>query len=84
VSLQALLDDTPPEDQFDLVVANILAAPLVWMAKELAACVGNRLILSGLLISQVDDVAAAYLAEGLTEVRRDTQGEWASVELLRE
>jgi len=84
VSLQALLDDTPPEDQFDLVVANILAAPLVWMAKELAACVGNRLILSGLLITQVDDVAAAYLAEGLTEVRRDTQGEWASVEFLRE
>jgi len=83
VCLEALLDDTPPEKKFDLVVANILAAPLVWMATELAACVGNRLILSGLLITQVDDVAAAYIDQGLTEVRRDTQGEWASVELLR-
>jgi len=82
VRLEAKLDDTPPSQQFDLVVANILAAPLVWMAKELAACVGGRLILSGLLTEQVDDVAAAYIAEGLVEVRRDSQGEWASVELV--
>ncbi len=83
VCLDALLGDTPPVQQFDLVVANILAAPLVWMAKELAACVGDRLILSGLLIEQVDDVAAAYIKEGLREVRRDSQQEWASVELIR-
>ena len=83
VHLEVYLDDTPPSEQFDVVVANILAAPLVWMAKELAACVGGHLILSGLLITQVDDVLAAYIAEGLTEMRRDSQGEWASVELLR-
>jgi len=83
VTLDAKLDDTPPQQQFELVVANILAAPLVWMAKELAACVSDRLILSGLLAEQVDDVAAAYIAEGLAEIRRDTQGEWASVELIR-
>jgi len=83
VCLDAVLDDTPPVQQFDLVVANILAAPLVWMAKELAECVGDRLILSGLLIEQVDDVAAAYIKEGLREVRRDSQQEWASVELIR-
>jgi len=82
ITLDAQLSDTPPHQQFDLVVANILAAPLVWMAKELAACVGSRLILSGLLAEQVDDVAAAYIKEGLTEARRDTQGEWASVELI--
>ncbi len=82
VVLQAVLDDTPPAQQFDLVVANILAAPLVWMAKELAPCVRNRLILSGLLAAQVDDVVAAYTAEGLQEVRRDQQQEWASVELI--
>jgi len=83
VQLDVLLDDTPPAGQFELVVANILAAPLVWMAKELSACVGNRLILSGLLTTQVDDVCAAYTAEGLTEVRRDSIEEWSSVELLR-
>jgi len=83
VRLEAKLDDTPPRQQFDLVVANILAAPLVWMAKELAPCVQNHLILSGLLTTQVDDVAAAYIAEGLSEIRRDAQGDWASVEFLR-
>jgi len=83
VKLDTKLNDTPPEQAFDLVVANILAAPLVWMAKELAACVGDRLVLSGLLTSQLDDVVTAYIAEGLTESRRDSQGEWASVELKR-
>lgn len=81
VTLDSQLDDTPPKQQFELVVANILAGPLFWMAKELAACVGNRLILSGLLETQVDDVAAAYVDEGLIELRRDVQDEWASVEL---
>ena len=80
VGLEARCDDTPPQQVFSLVVANILAAPLVWMAKELSACVGDRLVLSGLLTTQVDDVAAAYIAEGLQEVRRDVLGEWASVE----
>ena len=83
VILEIKLDDTPPNQTFDLVAANILAAPLVWMATELAACVGDRLVLSGLLTSQLDDVVAPYIAEGLTESRRDHQGEWASVELKR-
>ncbi len=83
VCLDAKLDDTPPDQQFELVVANILAAPLVWMVKELSPCVGSHLILSGLLTTQVDDVAAEYIAQGLTEVRRDSQGEWASVEFMR-
>jgi len=82
VSLEVQLGDTPPLQQFDLVVANILAAPLVWMAKELASCVTGRLILSGLLAEQVDDIAAAYIKQGLSEIRRDRQGEWASVELV--
>ncbi|ATX82800.1 [LSU ribosomal protein L11P]-lysine N-methyltransferase [Mariprofundus ferrinatatus] len=82
VSLTSLLDDTPPEAKFDLVVANILAGPLVWMARELAPCVGQRLVLSGLLTTQVDDVAEAYIREGLLEVRRDARGEWASVEFI--
>ena len=80
VTLKALLDDTPPKKSFDLVVANILAGPLVWMAKELTPCVGGHLILSGLLTTQVDDVADAYIKEGLFEIRRDSQNEWASVE----
>jgi len=83
VHLDVTLDDSPPHQTFDLVVANILAAPLVWGGKDLSATVGVHLILSGLLSAQADDVAATYIAEGLTEVRRDHQGEWASVELKR-
>ena len=48
VKLDTKLDDVPPNKTFNLVVANILAAPLVWMAKELTACVRDHLVLSGL------------------------------------
>jgi len=47
---------------YDIVVANILAGPLVEMAPRLAACIapGGRLALSGILTSQADAVQAAY------------------------
>lgn len=83
VTLEAALDNRPPQKQFELVVANILAGPLIDMAAELARCVGSRLVLSGLLGSQVDEVAATYLHAGLRESRRDALDEWASVEFIR-
>jgi ribosomal protein L11 methyltransferase len=83
VALESRLGDTPPDDVFELVVANILAGPLIAMAPGLAACTGRRLILSGLLVTQVDEVRAAYEAEGLAVDRVDTEGEWASIELVR-
>ncbi len=83
VGLDVRLNDAPPAQAYDLVAANILAGPLIEMAQPLAQCTGQRLILSGLLIAQVDEASAAYIAEGLTEVRRDYQGEWAAVEFKR-
>lgn len=46
----------------DVVVANILAGPLVDLAPLLAARVrvGGRIALSGLLLEQADEVTAAY------------------------
>lgn len=46
----------------DVVLANILAGPLRMLAPTLIKCVkpGGRLILSGLLEEQSEDVAAAY------------------------
>ena len=46
----------------DLVVANILAGPLVLLAPALAARTkpGGRIALSGILDAQADEVAAAY------------------------
>jgi len=81
VQLESLLGDTPPEQQFDLVVANILAGPLIEMAPKLARCVGSHLILSGLLREQVESVSTAYIDAGMQVVRSDTEQEWASVEL---
>jgi len=81
VQLESLFGDTPPEQKFDLVVANILAGPLIEMAPKLARCVGSHLILSGLLREQVESVSAAYVDAGMQVVRSDTEQEWASVEL---
>lgn len=61
-----LIDPTDQGDEFtaeyDVVVANILAKPLVNLADQLAQSLtdGGRLILSGLLAAQADVVAAAY------------------------
>lgn len=47
---------------FDVVVANILAGPLVQLAPQIAGCVvpGGHLALSGILRDQAGEVAAAY------------------------
>ncbi|MDH4107729.1 MAG: 50S ribosomal protein L11 methyltransferase [Gammaproteobacteria bacterium] len=49
---------------YDLVVANILAGPLVELASTLVAGLarGGRLLLSGILTTQVDQVRAVYEA----------------------
>ena len=80
VELESLLNDTPPEQTFELVVANILAGPLIEMAPKLSQCVGKRLILSGLLREQVASVSQAYIDAGLQVVRSDAMEEWAAVE----
>ncbi|HJV83613.1 50S ribosomal protein L11 methyltransferase [Noviherbaspirillum sp.] len=48
--------------RFDIVVANILSSPLKLMAPMLTSRVaaGGKLVLSGILARQADEVAAAY------------------------
>jgi len=55
-------DAEPPVAGFDLVLANILAAPLVALAPTLArsARPGGRVLLAGLLDWQAGEVMAAY------------------------
>jgi ribosomal protein L11 methyltransferase len=54
--------DTAPNEQADIVVANILTNPLKAMAPMLANLVkpGGRLIMSGILESQARDVESVY------------------------
>ncbi|MDQ6973488.1 MAG: 50S ribosomal protein L11 methyltransferase [Mariprofundaceae bacterium] len=80
VRLIATLGDMPPQRKFELVVANILAGPLLGMVEPLTACVGKHLILSGLLKSQVALNIRTYESFGLTHTATHTMGDWAAVE----
>ncbi len=68
---------------FDLVLANILAAPLIAMAPSLAGrlAASGAAVLSGLLADEAAGVAAAYEAEGLTRVALLKEAEWAALVL---
>jgi len=63
---------------FDLIVANILAGPLIELAPSFATSLAPQgtMILAGLLDSQAGAVVRAYEAEGLSLARR-RPGEWA-------
>ena len=69
---------------FDLIAANILAAPLIQLAPDLARHLapGGLAILSGLLTTQAPAVIQAHAAQGLTLVEARSYGEWDTL-LLR-
>ncbi|MGE4405676.1 50S ribosomal protein L11 methyltransferase [Pseudomonas sp.] len=56
------LPEQLPQEPADVVVANILAGPLVSLASRIGALVkpGGRLALSGILAEQAEEVRAAY------------------------
>jgi ribosomal protein L11 methyltransferase len=64
--------------KFDLIIANILARPLVRMAPSLGRRLkpGGTAILSGLLRRQERAVISAHRAAGLRLVARKPIGEW--------
>ena len=70
---------------YDLVFANILARPLVWLASDIGAALkpGGLAILSGLLRSQERFVRAAYLSRGFRVQRRYHRDAWATLVLER-
>ena len=62
---------------FDLIIANILAGPLIELASDFARALspGGAVVLAGLLETQAESVATAYEAQGL-EVADRGIGEW--------
>jgi ribosomal protein L11 methyltransferase len=62
---------------FDLIIANILAGPLVELAPDFAHALapGGTVVLAGLLGTQADAVLGAYEAEGLSG-RAPSGTEW--------
>ncbi|MDG0984752.1 MAG: 50S ribosomal protein L11 methyltransferase [Planktomarina sp.] len=70
---------------FDLIFANILKGPLIELAPDMAAHVapGGRVILSGILVEQAEDITGVYQAQGFDLQRREDLGEWSALTLRR-
>lgn len=66
---------------YNIVVANILAEPLITMSGDVSARLhkGGYLILSGILKEKADSVVGAYLTEGLKLEERLEEGDWAAL-----
>lgn len=70
---------------YDLVIANILAGPLIELAPSLAAITseGGSLILAGLLNTQADSVLRAYRQQGFRLQKRSDCGDWPCLLLVK-
>ena len=70
---------------YDLIVANILAGPLIELAPVLGSALlpGGSLILAGLLAGQADKVRLAYRRQGLRLADRIDRGDWPTLRLVK-
>jgi ribosomal protein L11 methyltransferase len=70
---------------FDLLIANILAGPLIELAPSFAEVMadGGSLILAGLLNTQAAAVIAAYRAQGFRLAERNDTGDWPCLRLTK-
>lgn len=66
---------------YDLIIANILAGPLVELAPSITKALeaGGRLILAGLLDHQAEKVAMAYRRQGLMMSFSIVRGDWPTL-----
>lgn len=80
-SVQDVIDSLAPEEfkpqTADVVLANILAGPLVELAPRLTATLrpGGTLVLSGILEEQAEEVKNAYVS-GFSELRMKLMDGW--------
>lgn len=70
---------------YDLVFANILKGPLITLAPDMASHtnVGSKVILSGILNEQAEEVAAVYARCGFNVLHRDQIVDWTTITLSR-
>lgn len=71
----------PAQAPFDIIVANILASPLITMAPDLDKVLkpGGFAVLSGLLARQKDDVVAAHEKLGLVLTATRSINDWQAL-----
>jgi len=70
---------------YDLIIANILAGPLIELAPVFASALlpGGSLILAGLLDHQADRVVQAYRRRRMRLAGRIQLGDWPTLRLVR-
>lgn len=70
---------------YDLMIANILAGPLIELAPVFARAIlpGGSLILAGLLDTQAEAVAAAYRRQGMWLADRRDRGDWPTLRMVK-
>ncbi|WP_295809388.1 50S ribosomal protein L11 methyltransferase [uncultured Nitratireductor sp.] len=70
---------------FDLIVANILARPLMGLAPAMAHHIepGGSLVLSGILERQRRPVIAAYGGQGFRHIRTKAREGWVTIHMKR-
>lgn len=70
---------------YDLVIANILAGPLITLAPDIASATaaGGHAILAGLIARQMEPVLAAYRAQGFRLAARGGSAEWPCLLLVK-
>ena len=78
-----MLEDNAP---YDLVLANILKQPLIDLAPQMASVVApkGKIILSGILVTQADEVVKTYGMHGFALDQRDDLGDWSALTLTRQ
>lgn len=77
--------DVPDQDIFDLVLANISSTVIGRLAAALAAALrpGGRLVVSGFIVRDVDEVRGYLRDVGLAEVAYDVEGNWGCLVFRR-
>jgi ribosomal protein L11 methyltransferase len=68
-----------PVPRAAVAAANVLAPPLLRWAESGRGAWPERLILSGILVTEADRVALAFAGRGLIERERRERGEWAAL-----
>lgn len=79
------ISDLGRKEKYDLIVSNILARPLISMAKDISNLVkkGGHVILSGFLENQMKEIIECYKAENLFPSRCSNKNNWITLILRK-
>ncbi len=78
-----VIDPSKLSGEYDLVVANIIDGVLLKIKSELSLRTKKRLLLSGILLENEDEVLKAFEAEGLKLLNRTSKDEWACLDFKK-